>query len=81
MTSGTDDTSAPPTGHGCPLDGSRHAEPGDTRFEHGAAFAGVLARMLAAAGYKPRRLNVGLQRGAQDAVELHVIGDVRHVSG
>jgi hypothetical protein len=51
-------------------------EPGDPTFEHGAAFAGVLARTLVAAGYQPRRLDIRLQRGAEAAPELHVSGDI-----
>src|SRR5207302_5840654 len=48
----------------------------DQSFERGAAFAAVLARTLRAAGYEPKRLQLGLRRGAQGVLELHVVGDV-----
>src|SRR5437868_14146404 len=51
-------------------------DPGDIGFERGAAFAGVLARTLRAAGYEPRRLQVGLERSPQGVLELHLTGEV-----
>ncbi len=51
-------------------------EASGTSLGQGAAFAGVFARTLAAAGYQPRGLEVQLQRGPLGRLELHVIGDV-----
>jgi hypothetical protein len=38
-------------------------EQGDQSLERAGAYTGVLARMLAAAGYEPRQLEVRLRRG------------------
>src|SRR5437868_2119563 len=48
-------------------------EPGLERL---AAYSVVFARTLTAAGYTPRRLDVGLRRGKPGDLELHVRGDV-----
>lgn len=50
--------------------------PDDPSIERIAAYAVVLARMLGAAGYTPHHLDMGLRRGAQGGLELHVRGEV-----
>src|SRR5712692_7173076 len=49
---------------------------GDQSLERAAAYAAILTRTLAAAGYQPRRLDVGLRRGAHGVLEIRVHGDV-----
>jgi hypothetical protein len=51
-------------------------EQGDQSLERAAAYAGILTRTLVAAGWRPRRLEVGLRRGAHDVLEITVHGDV-----
>jgi hypothetical protein len=55
-------------------DGS--VEPGDRALERAAAYASVLARTLAASGYRARHLSVGLHREARGILQLNVLGDV-----
>ena len=50
--------------------------PDDPSIERIAAYAVVLARMLGAAGFTPHHLDIGLRRGAQGGLELHVRGEV-----
>ena len=51
-------------------------ELGDQSLERAAAYAAILTRTLVAAGYQPRRLEVGLRRGAHRILEFTVRGDV-----
>src|SRR5258708_37269741 len=51
-------------------------EPGDQSLERAAAYAAILTRTLVAAGYQPRRLDVGLRRGAHHILEFTVRGDI-----
>src|SRR5437016_14251458 len=51
-------------------------EPGDHRLERAAAYAALLTRTLAAAGYQARRLDVCLRRGNHGILEILVRGDV-----
>ncbi len=53
---------------------------GDPGLERAAAFASVLARTLAAAGYQPRQLSVGVQRAARGVLRLSVCGNVPGIS-
>jgi len=51
-------------------------EQGDQSLERAAAYAAILTRTLVAAGYQPRRLDVGLRRGAHHILEFTVRGDI-----
>jgi hypothetical protein len=51
-------------------------EPGDQSLERAAAYAAILTRTLAAAGYQPRRLDLGLRRDAHGILEIRLRGDV-----
>ena len=51
-------------------------EQGHQSLERAAAYAATLTRTLVAAGWRPRRLDVGLRRGAHGILEFTVIGDV-----
>ena len=55
-------------------------EPGDQTLERAAAYIAALARALAAAGYQPRHLDVGLRHGAVGVLQLHVRGDIPRIS-
>jgi hypothetical protein len=51
-------------------------EQGDQSLERAAAYAAILSRTLVAAGWQPRRLDVGVRRGAHGILELTVHGDI-----
>jgi hypothetical protein len=51
-------------------------EQGDQRLERAAAYAAILTHALAAAGYQPRRLDIGLRLRAPGVLEMRVHGDV-----
>ncbi len=55
-------------------------EPGDRTLERAAAYASVLARTLAASGYRARHLSVGLRREARGVLQLNVRGDVADIA-